>query len=496
MNELLPLDGYGLLFVAGYLVILLVIGVWSFRARHTNSMRDFYLAGDGIGFVVLLLTLYATQYSGNTLFGFPGKTYRIGFSWLIAVHFMTAIVCAYVFFAPQLHRLSQKYHFVTPTDYLDHRYGYAPLNALATVIMVVAISNFLLAQLMAMGRAMEGLTDIDNDQAYVFGVIVLVMIIVVYETLGGFRAVAWTDVVQGSVLMVGFFVLIWLVLQRYGGLETATQKLVVNAPEKVALPVGDRIREWFSYILLVGLGGALYPQSIQRIYAARSAKSLRRSLMIMAFMPLTTTLIVIAVGIIGAAEIQGLEQEASDRLLTVMCRSIQEESRFGYWLVVVLFAAVLAGVMSTADSVLLSISSMLSKDVYGRFVNKNAADEQLTYVGKRISWTVIVVLASLAILLRETTLVTLLDRKFDLLVQLAPAYILGFYWRTLNGRAVCFGLIAGVITALLTLIFVSSKPWGIHPGVYGLGVNVVVLSVTNTNGLALGDRTLPFADQP
>ena len=226
-----------------------------------------------------------------------------------------------------------------------------------------------------MGRAMEGLTEIDNDRAYVFGVVVLVIIIVVYETLGGFRAVAWTDVIQGAVLMAGFFILIWLVFQRYGGLGSATRQLVETAPEKVAIPNAQGIREWFSYILLVGIGGALYPQSIQRIYAARSGTALKHSLMIMAFLPLTTTLIVIAVGIIGAAQISGLEKEASDRLLTIICRGIQEESRFGYWLVVVLFAAVLAGVMSTADSVLLSISSMLSKDLYGRFWNPAATDE-------------------------------------------------------------------------------------------------------------------------
>lgn len=477
MHELLPLDASGLTFIAAYLVLLLGIGVWGYRARSDNSMRDFYLAGEGIGFIVLLLTLYSTQYSGNTLFGFPGKTYRIGFSWLLSVHFMTAIVCVYVFFAPQLQKLAKQHHFITPTDYLDYRYRCAPLNALATVVMVAAISNFLLAQLMAMGRAMEGLTDIDNDTAYVFGVVVLVLIIVVYETLGGFRAVAWTDVIQGSVLLAGFFVLIWMVFQRYGGLEEATTKLASIAPEKVAIPDAARIREWFSYIILVGLGGALYPQSIQRIYAARSGRVLKQSLIVMAFLPLTTTLVVVVVGIVGAAEINGLEKEASDRLLTIMCRGIQEESTFGYWLVVVLFAAVLAGIMSTADSVLLSISSMLSKDIYGRLLAPSAPDAHLTKVGKRISWGLIVVLSTLAVLLRSTTLVTLLDRKFDLLVQLAPSFLLGFYWKNLQGRSLFAGLVTGVVASIGICLF-NSKPFGIHPGLYGLMANLCVTLIS------------------
>lgn len=481
MNELLPLDTYGLAFIGLYLLTLLGIGLAGYRSRKENSMRDFYLAGNGIGFAVLLLTLYSTQYSGNTLFGFTGKTYRIGYSWAMCVHFMTAICCVYVFFAPQLHRLARRHGFVTPTDYLHHRYSYPPLNFAATIVMVVAISNYMLAQLMAMGRALEGLTVIDDWQAYVMGVVVLAAIIVVYETLGGFRAVAWTDVMQGSVLLMGFMVLVWMVLDRYGGLAAATQKLAEVAPEKIAIPQGNRVREWFSYVILVGLGGALYPQSIQRIYAARSANVLKKSLMVMAFLPLTTTLVAVVVGIVGASQHAGLQNEEADRILTILCRQIQTESTFGYWLVVVLFAAVLAAIMSTADSVLLSISSMLSKDIYGRFVKKDATDAEMTKVGKRISWVLIVVLSGLAIALRGQTLVKMLDRKFDLLVQLAPGFLLGIYWPRLTGRAVFLGLLAGVATSIgiaivSELALGGSKPWGIHPGLYGLVVNLLFVA--------------------
>lgn len=482
MNELLPLDKYGIAFIGLYLLVLLGIGFAGYRSRKENSMRDFYLAGNGIGFAVLLLTLYSTQYSGNTLFGFTGKTYRIGYSWAMCVHFMTAICCVYVFFAPQLHRLARRHGFVTPTDYLQHRYQHAPLNFLATLVMVIAISNYMLAQLMAMGRALEGLTVIDDYQAYVMGVVVLALIIAVYETLGGFRAVAWTDVIQGSVLLMGFMILVWMVLNRFGGLEAATRKLIEVSPEKVAVPDGNRTREWFSYVILVGLGGALYPQSIQRIYAARSAGVLRKSLMVMAFLPLTTTLVAVVVGIVGASQVSGLESEGADRILTILCRQIQEQSTFGYWLVVVLFAAVLAAIMSTADSVLLSISSMLSKDIYGRFVQPGATDSELTKVGKVISWVLIVVLSGLAIALRGETLVKMLDRKFDLLVQLAPGFLMGIYWPRLTGRSVFAGLVAGVASAILIAIaselyLGGAKPWGIHPGLYGLVVNLLVIAV-------------------
>ena len=147
----------------------------------------------------------------------------------------------------------------------------------------------------------------------------------------------------------------------------------------------------------------------------------------MAFLPLTTALIALIVGIIGLAHIPDLVR--SDTLLTVICRRIQENSIVGRWLVVVLFSAILAAIMSTADSVLLSISSMLTKDIYGRYINPRAAEKHLTRVGKVCSWALIVLLVFLAIRHRDMTLIKLLDRKFDLLVQLAPAFFIGLHWQ-------------------------------------------------------------------
>ena len=234
-DQLLPFGPGAKLFIACYLLSLVGIGWLGYRARREDSMQDFYLAGPGIGFAVLLLTLYSTQYSGNTLLGFTGKAYRIGYSWGMCIHFMTAIIVVYLFFAPRLHVLARSYGFITPADYLDYRFRMPALNLLATLVMVVAIANYLLAQLMAMGRAMEGLSNMEPAKAYAMGVITLAFIVVLYETLGGFRAVAWTDVIQGTVLLIGFGILLAMVLQKYGTMRETTVVLMADQPEKVGL---------------------------------------------------------------------------------------------------------------------------------------------------------------------------------------------------------------------------------------------------------------------
>jgi SSS family solute:Na+ symporter/sodium/pantothenate symporter len=486
-DQLIPFGPGAQLFIVLYLASLVVIGAVAFRARRDDSLKDFYLAGRGIGFVTLLLTLYSTQYSGNTLFGFTGKTYRIGFAWAMCIHFMTAIVVVYLAFAPRLHQLAKQYHFITPSDYLDYRFGNAKLSVLASIVMIGAISNYLLAQMMAMGRALQGLTDADPLHAYIAGVVVLAMIIVVYETMGGFRAVAWTDVIQGSVLLVGFVLLLGVVLYEFGPIAEATTRLMADAPEKLEAPDGALSREWFSYVLIVGIGGALYPQSVQRIYAARSARTLRQSLQVMAFLPLSTTLIAVIVGIYGAAYFPGLVGEQTDTILTVVCRHIQEQSLFGYWLVVVLFSAVLAAIMSTADSVLLSISSMLTKDIYARFGGSALDQKRLTRFGKATSWTLMLVLIAAAIRLRDTSLVRLLDYKFDLLVQLSPAFILSLHWGRMTARATFWGLLLGVVTAMLLAALGLGKIAGIHAGLYALALNLIISVGGSLAGLGYVD---------
>jgi len=475
----LPFTNVQLAFVACYLLSLLLIGLCGMFARRENSLKDFYLAGPGIGFFVLLLTLYATQYSGNTLFGFSGRAYRDGYSWLVSVHFMIGMVITFTMFAPKLHALARSRGYITPADYIQDRFRYRPLTVLGSLVMIVGLANYLLAQLKAMGSALEGFAGDDpagRYSAYVWGVLILALIIVVYETLGGFRAVAWTDVIQGSVLMVGFAVLIVIVLRNYGGLEAATTWLAEQTPKKTAPPDGRQAITWLSWILLVGIGGGLYPQAIQRIYSAKSATSLRRSFMVMAFLPLTTTLIVCVFGIIAAANVT---TEKPDAILTIICAEIHAGSTFGAWLVVLLFAAILAALMSTADSVLLCISSMVVKDLYAP-CRPNASEKELTTAGKICSWLLICVLAGGAIGVYQMSLVALLKIKFEILIQVAPAILIGLRWRKLHGRAVFGGMVVGLLVAVPWALYAAitkdtsiTRPLGIHAGLWGLMANVI-----------------------
>ncbi len=484
MDVLIPFGIGAWVFIGLYLLSLIGIGIIGKRARLEDSLSDFYLAGPGFGFAILFLTLFATQYSGNTFFAFTGATYRIGYAWIVSVHFMTAVIVCYLLYAPRLYAVAKERGYVTPSDYVEDRFGNKVLTVLVTLTLIIVLCNFLLAQLMAMGRAMQGLAEINQDTAYIGGVVILALIMVIYGTLGGLRAVAWTDAIQGVILALGFGVLLVLLFERYGPLEDATRILMArdltDGTNKALPPTNLQYRQWLSYILTAGLAVSLYPQAIQRIYAARSGRALRRSLAVMAFMPLPTMIIAVIAGIMAAAYIPGLEGAASDQIFGRVLRDIQAHSALGYGLVVVLLSAVLAAMMSTADSALLSISSMFTKDIYARFLRPGSSQAHLTRVAKICSWIMVAALVLLAIVLRNhASLVALMDRKLDLLIQMVPIFMVGLRWPGLSAGPSLAGLCTGITLSMLLAFggfdFVhNGKVAGFHPGLVALIPNLTI----------------------
>ena len=480
MTEFLPFGPGALIFIAIYVLSLLGIGFYAYKQRQKNNMQDFFLAGRNLGFTILFLTLYATQYSGNTLLGFSGATYRNGLSFLVCVHFMTAIVVCYLLFAPQLYRLSRENQFLTPGDFIYHRYQSQALRILVTLIMVYALANFTLAQMRTLGTAFAGISQ--GRIPMWAGVVGLALVMLVYESLGGMRSVAWTDAIQGGMLLVGFIILMGLAFSQFGSIPDAIEKLASN-PEtlhKIKPPDGDGVRNWISFVLLVGLGAAIYPQAIQRVYSARNAGILKRSLATMAFMPLITALVSVMIGLLMAAHLPDLERQfssngpiPSETVLTQMCLQIMQQSAFGYWLVVIIFASLLAAVMSTADSALLSISSMITHDLYGQTFRPDADQAHLTRVGKCITWILMIPLVWAA-LAYEGNLIQLLKIKFELLIQCVPAIYLGVHSRSLSARTVITGLAAGLTVTLILIVLDWSRVSGIHSGIIGLAVNLAI----------------------
>lgn len=457
--------------IAVYLLFLIGLGLYASRQRKSNSLKDFYLAGGNLGPFVLLLTLYATQYSSNTMLVTPAEVVNQGLGMILILGYMTAIVVFYISFAPQLYQISKERQFITPGDWFDFRFSSPKLTLLANIVLVVVSINFLLSQLMAMGHITEGVTD--GQIPYRMGVIFLAFIVILYETWGGMRAVAWTDVLQGIMLLIGLIGLFLIVMPDTRELTSVSEWLMENEPKKIGTPDARFRIYWASTVLMVGLGGAIYPQVIQRIYAAKSVKALRQSLGAMVFMPLLTVLVLFLLGYISIPHFTDGGKVASDAVLPYMLQLWGSQSTIAFVLMILVILGLLAAIMSTADSVLLSLSSIVAKDVLGKSILKNSPEEKLTKIGKIISWSVMFFMVLVA-LQPQFTLWGLIELKMQILVQLAPLFLLGVYSRQVKAQAMFLGVAAGLLFSMITFFMAIKTIGGVQSGLIGLLLNMAI----------------------
>lgn len=456
--------------ISAYLLLLIVLGLIANKQRKSDSLKDFYLAGGRLGPFVLLLTLYATQYSANTMLVTPAEVVNKGMGMILVLGYMTAIVVFYLTFAPQLYQIARQEDFITPGDWFDFRFKMPALTLLANIILVIVSINFLLSQLMAMGHIASGVTD--GQIPYWAGVVFLAFVVMIYESLGGMRAVAWTDVIQGIMLLIGLGGLFFIVMPNVEALSNISQWLIENEPKKIGVPTIDFRIYWASTVLMIGLGGAVYPQVIQRIYAAKSVKVLKQSLGAMVFMPLITVLILFLLGVLSIPHYSEVESVARDTVLPEMLQVWGQASDLAFGLTVLVIVGLLAAIMSTADSVLLSLSSIIAKDILGKSILKDAPESQLTKVGKISAW-VIMFLMVLVALQPKITLWGLIELKMQILIQTTPLFLLGVHSNRVSSKGMMVGLCLGFGFAILAFLLGWKTILGVQAGLVGFGINVL-----------------------
>lgn len=462
------LDTSGLVFIGVYLASLLAIGWLANRARKENSLKDYYLAGSSLGSVSLFFTLYATQYSGNTLFAIPGNAYRNGFVGLNVAAAVMFIVIVYFVFASRLNELAKQHDFVSVGDFITWRYDHKPLLIAVNIIGIVTLVSYALGNFKAIGLLMETATG--GVVPFAVGIIIMGFVMAVYESLGGLRGVIWTDIIQGSLLFLGCILLFFAVLKL--GPPNGGEALASGFTDYFT--TGFEPVSFFSVVFLVGIGAAVYPQAVQRIYIAKDPQTLRRSYYALFFMPILTTVPMILVGVMVADWLPGLSTQQSENVVIFAVGEIAQAYPAVSWLLVLYLGAAVAAIMSTIDSALLSLGSTIIKDFWANRDHSREVD--LHRASRTTSWVLMAIIATLAIILPQT-IWALMIFKFELLIQIAPAIIIGVRHPTVSSRSVLIGLVLGCVVAVLLKLsgytpYDVSAPLGIHAGLWGLFANL------------------------
>lgn len=415
--------------LAVYLLLSLGLGFWSLGQRE-DTPTAFFLAGRNVGPVVLFFTLIATNFSAFTFLGFSGAGYRIGLSYYAMISTGTALVALSIYLiGDRAWTLAKRHNLITPAELIETQLGSRPLKLLFLAVMVVFTVPYLALQPIGAGYLLESLTN--GQIPYFVGATGLTLVIVFYVSTGGMRSVALTDVLQGMLMVSFLLVAVVAIAGDLGGFATANQAVAALQPELFSRQGAGAFfskPKWFSYMLLWMLSVPMFPQMFSRFYIPKTNHSLKISAILY---PLVTAVLFICpvlIGVWGHLSFPGLEGRAADQILPLMLAK-----HTSVWTASLVTVAAIAAFMSTLDSQLLALSSMLTRDLYIPYVRPRASLTEQTWVGRGL--TLLLALVGLALAYQPPdTIAAIAQQAFAGLAVLFPTTLVALYGK--NGSAV------------------------------------------------------------
>lgn len=415
------------------------IGIGVFASRKVLASRDeYWVAGRRIGTAVNSMAIMASLASGGSIIGVMGLAYSQGIPATLAL-FAGAVVgfpMASILVARQLRAFGR----YTITDFLAFRFPSPIVRVLVPVLIVIAFTVYIVAQLKAAGITAHALLDIPYDTALVIATLVFIT----YVSIGGMIAITWTDVVQGLMMLLVVLGTALAVIWRAGSPLELMRQTTQVAPELGRL-AGQNIESSVGYFVIWATAIPVIPHIVMRVFTARDGRSAQLSLnlamLAYSAMILAAVLAIVPVGKLGFPGLEDADQ--------LFLRVIQSE--FPAVIRGIAVAAVLAAVMSTTDALLLACSSAIAHDLLGPFLRRRASDRILAAVRVSSAWAV----GSLA-LYWALSPPELLSRFYTAGIGLLSAglfvpTIAGLWWKRANLAGGVAALVAGAGTYALAL---------------------------------------------
>jgi sodium/proline symporter len=434
-----------------YLAILVGLALWSRGETHT--MSGYFIAGKKLPPWVVAFSTNATGESGWLLLGLTGMGYAAGAQalWVVAGE-VVGIALAWMLLSRRLKRLSDETGSITLPDVLAARFDDRAhvLRKLSVLIILVMVGAYIAAQMVATGKAFAGFTELD----YSAGVLVGATVIILYTLVGGYKAVAWTDLIQGVLMLLGLTILPIVAIDAAGGWDAVRSNLLGQDPGLLS-PWGPEGKSTAALVgvvsfLAIGLPFMGVPQLMVRFMSARSEKSLRPAMAISVLVILLFDLGAVLTGMAGRALFPGLEDP--ETILPLVSTSLLHPVLGGVMMVIVL-----AAIMSTVDSLLILASSAVVRDYWQKIRGSSLSDRALAHRGKLI--TLIFGVIGIVFALHQTPLIFwfVLFAWSGLGAAFGPVLLCAFWYRKTNLTGAIAGMLGGFVTTVVWVLWL--KPY-------------------------------------
>ncbi|MFM8586021.1 MAG: sodium/proline symporter PutP [Gammaproteobacteria bacterium] len=471
-----------------YMGICLGLGLIAWR--RTQNLGDFILGGRSLGSWVTALSAQATDMSGWLLMGLPGLAYASGFDgiWLLFGLAVGTWLNWRWIAAPLREATERLSNSLTIPDYLERRFrdDSRLLRSISAIFILVFFVFYTSSGFVAAGRLFESLFGLPYVEAMFWGSIVMLT----YTFLGGFLAVSWSDVLQGTLMFVALVMVAVLGVALAGGFTTTFERLetldatlldpfIADGGEALGVIGILSLLGW-------GLGYAGQPHILARFMAAKSVAHITLARRVAMTWVVIVMVAAVLVGLTGRSVLpQPLAGADAEKVFIVMSTAFLHPALAGLCL-----AGIMAAVMSTASAQLLVASSAFTQDFYGSLFRPRASTSELLWAG-RLSVLAIALLAFVIALNPDSTVLDLVAWAWaGFGAAFGPAIILSLY----DSKTTRNGALAGILVGGLTVILWKQ---GAHLGgwfaLYELvpGFLLSTLSILVVSRLDRNSATMP-----
>lgn len=468
--------------VAAYFALILGVIVYARYAREGKIMpglSEYLLASRNVPTLVLILTYVSSLFSTAAVIAYPSFVFQHGIGGVMFAFLGDSIgIIFMLLFYNHLRKYALEHDLYSPVECLSHAYQNRFLGVMIAGLTIIFLIPYISLQLVAMGRFLEGLSD--GQIGYLGGVGFMMAVVMVYVLIGGMRAVAFTDAVQGLAILIGFSGgLLFLAYHYWDGPAHMWQDVTSRRPEHMSLPgpQGQFTPLYFmtSTVMLIGL--FFQPQLLTRGLMARDRKQINAMaaglfLSILIYTPMT---ILYA---LGASVIFGQEVEAN-AIVGKMFAEMAGINLIGVILCALFLVGAIGASMSTADSMLLTIGQMTSRDVIRPFRDINR--KRQLFVSKLVMGLTMLG-AFIFGLNPPAVMIDLALMSIAAACAIVPTY-LGFQWRYKSTVAAYLSVITGTII-LMGIEFFGWPAYGMHEGF----VTLLVSSLVYVSGCFISRR--------